>query len=266
MTPLQESLSKCKVQGNVIFLPPISEGMLANYADVRKALLAAGSKYTKNSFVFPNDAQPYMDRLMGGEKVNIKKETQSFFTPSSLGKRMIQLLDIKDGMTLLEPEAGQGALIEEVYKAFPYYMKGPNDKPCVTVDYFELDSINQDVLSKKINSDVRWSSSTSFMDDDFLKADVNEIGQYDRIIANPPFSKNQDIDHIYQMFLFCKAGGRIVTMASKHWQTSSNKKEIKFAAFLDDINAEVIEIERGEFKESGTMISTVIMVINKPKL
>lgn len=261
MSQLAESLLKCKVSGNTLHLPPISEGALTNYADVRKALLNAGATYKKNTFIFPSDAQPFIDRLTGGESVNIKKEFQFFATPAKLADRLVELADIKEGMSILEPSAGQGAIIEAIYKAFPYYMKGPNDKPGVTVDYYELMEINRDILSKKLRSNERWSSGTSCMGDDFLIAKPSF--KYDRIIANPPFSKNQDIDHIKHMFAFCNDGGRIVTIASKHWQNSSNKKETQFRESLDDLGAQVIEVDAGEFKESGTSISTAIIIIDK---
>ena len=58
-------------------------------------------------------------------------------------------------------------------------------------------------------------------------------------------------------------GGRLVTIASNHWKTSQNKKETNFRNWLDKHNAEIIEIESGEFKESGTNISCCIIIINK---
>lgn len=87
--------------------------------------------------------------------------------------------------------------------------------------------------------------------------------QLDRKIANPPFSKNQDIDHIRKMYECLKVGGRIVTIASKHWQISTNKKEAAFSEWLDKLDAEIIDVEAGEFKESGTSIATCIIVIDK---
>lgn len=261
MSQLAESLLKCKVDGNVLYLPDIKEGPLPNYADVRKALLNAGATYKRNTFVFPSDAQPFIDRLTGGESVNIKKEFQFFATPYLLANRLVNLAEIKNGMSVLEPSAGQGAIIEAIYKAFPHYMKSQNDKPGVTVDYYELMDINREILSKKIRASERWSSSTSCMGDDFLAA--NPTFQYDRVIANPPFSKNQDIDHIRHMYNFCKAGGTIVSIASTHWKRSNNKKEKLFREWLDNIDSRTEDIEAGEFKESGTLVSSIIIIINK---
>ena len=59
-------------------------------------------------------------------------------------------------------------------------------------------------------------------------------------------------------------GGRIVTVCSKHYQNSNNKKEMQFREWLDSVHADVTEIPHGTFKESGTMISAVIIIIDKP--
>lgn len=101
-----------------------------------------------------------------------------------------------------------------------------------------------------------------FLGEDFL-ADGKKYGEYDRIIANPPFTKNQDIDHIYEMYKCLKVGGRLVTMASKHWQLSTNQKETEFREWLKRVNYDFQEIESGKFKESGTTIGTVMLIINK---
>lgn len=260
MSELVESLLKCKVTANVVALPPMSDGPLHNYADVRKALLNAGAIYKKNTFVFKSDAQPFMDRLTGGESVNIKKEFQFFPTPPDIADWLVELAEIKEGDCVLEPSAGQGAIIEAIYRAFPRYMKGPNDKPSVGVDYCELMLENCDVLSKKCGQD-RWKGSTSFMGLDFLQ--VLHPFKYERIVANPPFNKNQDIAHILKMWECLKPGGRIVSIASKHWQYSSNNKERNFKQWLKEVDAEIHDIESGRFKESGTLVSCCVIVLNK---
>jgi hypothetical protein len=65
------------------------------------------------------------------------------------------------------------------------------------------------------------------------------------------------------MYEVCKPNGRIVTIASKHWQIASNKKETEFKQWLDVVGAEVHDIEAGAFKESGTSISACIICIEK---
>lgn len=251
MNPLQTSLSKCTIQGNKVLLP---EEHLENYKDVRKALMDAGADYKRNTFVFPNEAQPYIDKLMDGLSINRKKETQFFATPPDIAEWMARELMNSSSDSILEPSAGQGALLDAVYTEA--YKGGE-------VFYIEMDSINLSVLKKK------YEGYSNFYhlhpeDNNFLKLDIEN--KFDRIIANPPFAKNQDIDHIYKMWAVLKPGGRIVTVASKHWQLSENKKEKAFKNWIEnEVEGTVYEIEAGRFKSSGTMVSTCIIVIDKSK-
>lgn len=245
MTELAESLKKCKVEGNTLFLPPIEDGMLSNYKEVRQALLNAGAKYKRNAFVFSSDAQPFIDRLTGGESVNIKKQFQWFPTPSDIASHLISLAEIKSGHSILEPSAGQGAIVNAIHEKFPK----------LVVDCCELMPENQQVLSR-----IPYST---FICDDFMKVDSDWYGMFDRVIANPPFNKNQDISHVRKMYDCLKKGGRLVSIASKHWQFSENKTEKEFRNWLKKMKATIHDIEAGKFKESGTMISCCIIVIDK---
>lgn len=249
MNELQKSLSKCRIEGNTLFLPPIEDGMLPNYKDVRTALLNAGATYKRNTFVFPSSAQSYIDRLMGGERVNIKKEFQFFATPKSLAEKLVDYADIFITASILEPSAGQGAIIEAIIEAHPR----------MSIHFCELMDENRKVLEQKFPS-----SEVTLHDcgKDFLQIDKKH--EFARIIANPPFSKNQDIDHIRKMYEVLKPGGRIVTIASNHWKHSRNKKEVKFVEWLDEIGANYDEeIPAKTFQESGTTVSACIIIIDK---
>lgn len=245
MTELQTSLSKCKIEGNILFLPPMSDGALANYNEVRAALLNAGAKYKRNTFVFPNDAQPYIDRLMGGDKVNIKKEFQFFETPAKLADELVSRAYLKKGHNMLEPSAGQGAIVDAIVRCLPN----------VQVDCCELMDINVNILSEH--------SSVRFICEDFLQIPKQYEGYYDRIVANPPFNKNQDIDHIRKMYACLKEGGRLVSVASKSWSIGSQKKQVLFREWLNEVGATTEEIENGSFKESGTLVGGIIISIDK---
>lgn len=249
MNELQASIAKCRIASNVVYLPNIREGLLSNYSDVRKAFLNAGASYKNNTFIFPNDAKPYIDRLMGGESVNIKKEFQFFGTPAGLADRLVKIADVKQWHKVLEPSAGQGAIIEAIFRECDY-LNTP-------VDYFELMDANRAVLSKKINNGLRAIE----VGNDFLLYDGDY--KWDLIIANPPFNKNQDVDHIRKMFSVLKDGGRIVTIAGNSWRFGSQKKQVAFREWLDKIGAVVDDVEAGAFKESGTNISACMIVIDK---
>jgi hypothetical protein len=243
MNDLQTDLSNCYLSGNVLQLPKTK---LIDYSNLRKSLLNCGASYKSNTFVFPNEAKPYILKLMQGETINLKKEFQFFATPKELAEEMASFLNVTNPqMAILEPSAGQGALIEAVCERWEIL------KP---IDYCELMDLNADILAdKKLNAQM--------VNDDFLTMGVIPI--YDRIIANPPFSKNQYIDHVYKMFDLLKFGGRIVCITSCHWLHSQGKKETAFKNWLDDMGATYEEVKEGTFKSSGTNIKTMFLVIDK---
>lgn len=244
-----ETLKNSKVEGNVVKLP---EGQLDRniYLEVKKSLELIGGQWKGGKvfgFVFNEDPTKLLEQISNGDKRNLKKEFQFFGTPDSLADRLVQLADVNDSDLILEPSAGQGSIVKAVNRVLP-------DK---VVMCYELMPVNLMFLEKIKTANV--------IDTDFLNptSAVALSTKFNKIIANPPFSKNQDIDHIMKMWSCLKEGGRIVTVASKHWQLSSNKKEKAFREFLETNNAEIIEIEAGEFKESGTSIATVIIILNK---
>lgn len=101
-------------------------------------------------------------------------------------------------------------------------------------------------------------SNVILLDEDFTK---NSVGSYTKIIANPPFCGNQDIEHVKLMYERLEEGGTLAAITSQHWRFASEKKCIDFRNWLKEVHGEVFEISAGEFKESGTSISTMAVVI-----
>jgi phospholipid N-methyltransferase len=249
MKTKEEVLQACLINGQVVTLPPVQlERKL--YQEVAKAIELIGGKWNRkeNGFLFKENPAHLLGHIQKGEKKNIQKEFQFFGTPDSLADEMASYLTIEEYDLILEPSAGQGALIKAIQRT-------KND---ALVHYCELMELNRTFLERLPN--------VQYVTDNFLLLAHNKVttGIFDKIIANPPFSKNQDIKHIRLMWDCLKIGGRIVTIASKHWQYSSNKTEVSFKNWLNDINAEIIDIPEGAFKESGTNIYTCLLIIDKP--
>jgi phospholipid N-methyltransferase len=244
-----EVLKACTINGLVVTLPPVQlERKL--YQEVAKSLELIGGKWNRkhNGFLFNEQPGELLTHIQNGQKRDIKQEFQFFPTPDELADEMVRYLGIEEYDLLLEPSAGQGAIIKAIHRS----------KPQQLVHYCELMELNRTFLNKL--------SNVQFITDDFLKLRRSPVtlGIFDKIIANPPFSKNQDITHIRQMWDCLKPGGRIVTIASRHWQYSSNKTETTFKNWLNEIDTDIMEVEAGIFKESGTNIATCLLIIDKP--
>lgn len=243
----EEVLQQCVVEGTTVKLPPVQLDR-KQYMNVAKSLELIGGKWKGgkiSGFVFPTDPTELLNQIQGGEKRNLKKEFQFFATPEELADELVELAEIDGYMSFLEPSAGRGAIINSIHKV----------EPNVVVDCCELMDINQTFLNKLPN--------INFLCDDFLDLKSRSDKKYDRIIANPPFSKNQDVTHVEEMLTFLKDGGVLVSVMSKHWQTSTHEKETEFRQRLDDLGAEIIDVDAGRFKESGTQIATCIVIIRK---
>lgn len=235
---LINSISKMIVNGKRLELP--KDETFKNYAQVKKALIDAGGKYKKCGFEFSGDAEEVKARLAGGEVINDKKKYQFFATPQALAKNLIDIAGINKAHRVLEPSAGQGAISNLVREI---------GAECVVV---ELMPENAKALTRQGYDVINGC---------FLEQTTEEIGLFDRIVANPPFTKNQDIEHIKKMFSFLSPGGKLVSMASKSWIMGSQKKQIAFRKWLDGIGGTITDVDAGTFKKSGTNIASVIVEV-----
>lgn len=245
MTIKEEVLQNCTVEGTVIKLPNTQLDRKL-YQEVAKSLELIGGKWKGGKvfgFVFLTDPTDLLEEIANGEKRNLKKEFQFFATPDNLADELVYLADIKQHDTVLEPSAGQGAIIKAINKVCD-----------VKVDCFELMNVNTIVLNKT-------GLNFNLIGEDFFKHNGKT---YSKIIANPPFTKNQDIDHLKEMYECLSRGGRLVCVTSESWVNGTQKKQIDFKEWLEKVEAEISDIEKGSFKESGTMVGGKIVVINKP--
>ena len=239
---------KCTVNDNVLHLSEQLDRKI--YDEVKKQLEAVGGMWKSGKiqgFVFSDttDANDVLRQLLSGKDyLQEKKDFQFFATPKAVADEVAQHLGrIKDNAKILEPSAGQGALIKAVQRI--------NDN--VKFDVYEAMQENKKVL--------QTMQHVNIVGDDFLQSDLSV--KYDYIIANPPFSKNQDITHVLRMYEHLSDGGRLVAIMSPHWQHAQDKKSKQFRDFLQSVSGQTFEIAEGAFKQSGTNIRTYYVVIDK---
>lgn len=219
------------------------------YEGVKKSLEGIGGKWKGGKvggFVFAHDPTELLESVQSGEKRNLKKEYQFFPTPAAIADRLVELAELAEGMSILEPSAGDGAIVDAIQRKMPDH----------TVYVCEINPIHAKLLQAK-----KW---VQLVADDFMSLwEYAGARKYHRIIANPPFSKNQDIDHVLRMYEHLKAGGRLVSIVSNHWRESTNRKETEFREWLATKKHTQVELPMGTFKESGTSIATTILVIDR---
>ena len=150
------------------------------------------------------------------------------------------MADLKQHDTILEPSAGQGAIIKAINKVCD-----------VVPDCFELMDVNAVILNK---SGLRFN----LIGDDFFKHNGKT---YSKIIANPPFTKLQSLKHFNHMVKLLEDNGQLLCIlpCGDYDKNSSIKLRQEFTKFVDDNNCEVTYLDNGDFKESGTMVKTIIV-------
>jgi len=237
-------LDEAKLNGNTIEL---TSGQLdrKTYMAVNKVLEAMGGKWNRKEggHVFSDDPTEILEGvLQTGEIVDAKQYFQAFNTPDELSERLVKLAEVQDDHVVLEPSAGEGAILR--------HLRG-------NVHFCEI----QQKLYEKLCV-MEFDGDLFPMEMDFLQFNPGPI--YDRIIANPPFTRQQDIDHVTHMIECCKPDGRVVSVMSNSVTFRTNSKTTTFKKLLADCRRyEWHEIPAGSFKKSGTMVSATILVVDK---
>lgn len=245
---LQEIINRCSAEDGVIKLPQVTLER-SEYLQVKKLMESNGAKWNggKVAGFVCDHADEVLARLQSGDLSDRKKTYQFFATPIEVGKSMArQLCDFKPCMRVLEPSAGRGALITAFRSVY-----GEDICP----DYCELMPENRRELAEKFGD-------CQDVGDDFLTA-KGLTGQYDRIIANPPFTKNQDIRHIRRMYDCLNETGRMVSLCSSHFRFASDKESVDFRDWLVRVGANVMQLPKNSFRSSGTDTDVVRIVIYK---
>ena len=246
---VKEILKQSTIENQVLKLPDIKLER-KQYLDVKKSLDLIGGKWKGGKvqgFIFPEDPTKLVKEIIKDNQPNLKKEYQFFSTPDHVAHILMSFADITNIKTIsiLEPSAGQGAIVDAIYRVYP----------AVKVYAYEAMDVNRKILKTKYKD-----KNFKLLGNDFLECKK----KFDLIIANPPFTKNQDINHIKHMYICLNDGGRIISIASNHWRESNNKKETQFKKWLDDLDSKVAaELNNEEFKSSGTLTSSCVLVIDK---
>jgi len=240
-------LDEARVIDNKIYL---RSGQLdrKTYLAVDKVLKAMGGKWNRKDGAHLFEAIPDLESvILTGEITDKAKEFGFFETPRAIVSRLVGLADLYPGITVLEPSAGRGAIMdgcsEVVGRGFVWGM--------------DILQENYDILSKKYRNVYKGDFLEVTHGNPFL-----EHG-YHRVVMNPPFAKQADIDHVNHAWKFVRPGGKLVAVMSAWVTFRSNKTTTDFRDGVERLGGELTPLPEGSFKESGTMVNTVVLVMDK---
>jgi predicted RNA methylase len=164
-----------------------------------------------------------------------------FPTPQPVVERAMYYADIGAGMSVLEPSAGNGALARAAAD------KGA-DVACIEIQHH-------------LAAELRQAMRYAVVEGDFFDQTPAKIGKFDRILMNPPFDGQRDIDHVMHALQFLKEGGRLVAIMSAGAEFRENTKALKFRAEVEKRGGKFHDLLAGSFASVGTMVNTVMLVI-----
>jgi len=188
-----------------------------------------------------------ISHLEGKARMSVGSIPGFFPTTKEIARQMVQLADIQSCMSVLEPSAGSGAIVDIVREMCP--------KANIAV-------CERNYSLRKL---LELKGYHLIDQDDFLEYFVtqNGVDGWHRIVMNPPFEKQQDIDHVRHAYDCLKCGGRLVSVMSESAFFQNNKKAQAFREWLDDKLTDEIDLPAGAFSESGTGVKTRIIVLDK---
>jgi len=165
--------------------------------------------------------------------VQVVSAPSLFPTPPEVATRLVSLADIRPGHRVLEPSAGTGSLVRAIRESHP----------------------EADVTAVEVNT--RLAAALSGMVRrvecaDFLTIGEN-LGEYDRVVMNPPFERGADLDHIKHAFALLAPGGRLVAVCAN----GPRQREE-----LGEVCTTWIDLPAGSFREQGTNVNTAVVVLD----
>jgi len=176
----------------------------------------------------------------------LSKKIPGFFpTPPDLIERLIELADLREDESILEPSAGKGDILDAIRKKF----EGKE----LDLSAIEIYAPLREIIELK---------GYELIAGDFLDY---EVEKFNKIIMNPPFENGQDIDHVMHALSLLTKGGRVVAIMGEGVFFREFKKDRAFRELLAEKNAYTSERINEAFKMGfkSTGVAVRIVVINE---
>jgi len=249
---VQDVLNRGRVVGPRYYLPDeLLDRKL--YVQVDKVLKALGGKWNREqkAHVFSSGqmAEKVMTAAAEGEYID-PKDYGFFETPPDVADLVVEYAQIRPNDYVLEPSAGRGRLCDAVIRKM-----GPDFMQTDQLECFEILEDNREILHSK-GYRIRGK--------DFMQ---ESKGAWERIVMNPPFLRNEYVDHVlhaYNRLVYgAGSGGRLVAIVPTGFLHNMDKKTRELRDLVNERGAVEQILTPGTFKEAGTNVATLIISINR---
>ena len=221
------------------------------YLSVNKVLDRIGGKWNRKAkaHVFDVDPTERLEVVINLGVLDPKVKTGYFPTPAVIVDRMIELAAPSINDWILEPSAGQGHIADKICE-----ITGAAKH---TLFICEVLPENIQILEEK-----GYYVQGEFFE--FASGNLAQDWKFDKILMNPPFERQNDISHVTAAYGLLAPGGILVTIMSAGVLFRENKKTVEFRDNIMEQNVTYLDrLPAGAFKESGTMVNTILLRLEK---
>lgn len=250
-----EILRASTLDGKLLRLPP-QKLERKTYQEVNRVIEAAGGRWNRKAgaHLFEVEATAALASLLESGTTSrqrgLLRDAEYFPTPAPVVARIFELADVRSGMAVLEPSAGRGAIA----LALPHL-------ETLHLCCYELLAVNAQILEEELAMRMPeghahdWEVHIG----DFLEVAPRE--GFDRVVMNPPFSKNADIRHVSHALGFLRPGGLLVSVMSAGVIFRENRVTTTFRRRIESMGGRFEPLPVDSFKESGTGVSTCLLTV-----
>ncbi len=275
-------------KGRINFNKEVDGKQIVKNTDLKKMIdhFNEFPKLINENFEFPDLLGAAYEYLLKHFADESGKKGGQFYTPNQVVRLLVQLMKPEAGMSIYDPTAGSGGMLIQSHQYIEEQGQNSDD-----IELFGQENDPTVVAICKMNIILHNITKYNIEYGDTLDEPLNEkdgkIIQFDRVIANPPFSQNYnkatmkypsrfafgfapetgkkgDLMFVQHMLASCKKTGKVVVVMPHGVLFRGGKeKEIREAMLKADVLEGLISLPPQLFY--GTGIPACIMIFNKSK-
>lgn len=239
-------LRRAVLNGNALSLPQVDAKLYKRVNEVLESIGAEWNRKAKAHVFKRDDARESFEALVSGGRFSTAKDLGYFPTPAALADELVESMGVSEGMSVLEPSAGEGALVAAALA------RGAR------VTAVEFDAGRAERLKARF-------PNVRVIVGDFLAMTPAQLGMFDAVVMNPPFSLDgmpqADIDHVTHATRFVRPQGSVAAIMSRSVAFRDNAKTAAFREMVERNLGHIAEIDDGAFKASGTAVNTAMVTM-----
>jgi hypothetical protein len=209
----------------------------------------------------PEERSPVDDGGLFTPKTTLAKGFGFYPTPDKAADLVIEAACLTrhdrgdPPLTVLEPSAGTGSLARRAALHQSGETRwggetwGSAVVDCVEIEPERANGLRREGLYRRVDCA------------DFLRVQPNGVRLYDRVVMNPPFDRERDIDHVVHALRFLKPGGQLTAVMSAGTEHRDTRKSRAFRKMMAAKGAGFSDLPPGSFSASGTHCNTIIVTV-----